>query len=314
MTVNIKRYDHSMRELWDVFVSSAKNSHFQFYRNYMEYHSDRFHDYSLLAFDSKGALISVLPANISGGLVTTHAGLSFGGFLFGNKITTIKALEIMDAYASVLKKDESVNKFLYKRMPDFYCAQSCQEDLYWLFRNEATLIRRDASSLINLNNRLPFNKNRIRSVKSGCKFGLSVVEDSPLSKFWPILNEVLASEHNTQAVHTIEEIELLQSRFPNNIRCFTANKNKSPLAGVVVYEQGKVAHAQYLANSAEGRDVGALDYLISKLIESTYKDYAYFDFGISTTEQGSNLNVGLVTHKEGFGSRCVTHDFFAIDL
>jgi hypothetical protein len=39
--------------LWNEFVAHAKNATFLFHRDFMEYHSDRFEDYSLLIFDGK---------------------------------------------------------------------------------------------------------------------------------------------------------------------------------------------------------------------------------------------------------------------
>jgi len=43
--------------LWDNFVSEAKNSSFLFYRNFMEYHQDRFEDHSLLLFKKEKLLV-----------------------------------------------------------------------------------------------------------------------------------------------------------------------------------------------------------------------------------------------------------------
>ena len=42
----------------------SKNGTFLFLRAYMDYHSDRFHDHSLMFHNEKGKLIAVLPANI----------------------------------------------------------------------------------------------------------------------------------------------------------------------------------------------------------------------------------------------------------
>ena len=45
-----------MHREWDNFVASAKNSTFLHMRPYMDYHSDRFNDYSLVAM--KGGKIA----------------------------------------------------------------------------------------------------------------------------------------------------------------------------------------------------------------------------------------------------------------
>ena len=75
-----------------------------------------------------------------------------------------------------------------------------------------------------------------------------------------------------------------------------------------------VAHAQYIASSKEGTEVGALDGLFDYLINERYSDKKWFDFGISTEQGGTYLNEGLVFQKEGFGARAVVYDQYVINL
>lgn len=46
--IEIRRYDSSMKEVWNSFIEASKNATFLFNRNYMEYHADRFEDHSLI--------------------------------------------------------------------------------------------------------------------------------------------------------------------------------------------------------------------------------------------------------------------------
>ena len=57
----IKKYSPADRTAWDQFVKTSKNGTFLFERAYMDYHSDRFTDFSLLIF-RKGRLYALLPA------------------------------------------------------------------------------------------------------------------------------------------------------------------------------------------------------------------------------------------------------------
>ena len=59
----IRRYTASDKEAWNRFVADSKNGTFLFDRNYMDYHSDRFADFSLLVADAADRLIGLLPAN-----------------------------------------------------------------------------------------------------------------------------------------------------------------------------------------------------------------------------------------------------------
>lgn len=82
------KYTVDKKQDWDLFVTNAKNSHFMFYRDYMDYHSDRFKDFSLMFYDEKGKILGLLPANIEGDVLYSHQGLTFGGFLIDTNIKT----------------------------------------------------------------------------------------------------------------------------------------------------------------------------------------------------------------------------------
>ena len=86
------------------------------------------------------------------------------------------------------------------------------------------------------------------------------------------------------------------------------------LAGIVIYESANVAHAQYISATEEGRSLGALDCIVEVLLNEVYPDKPYFDFGISTLENGRTLNVGLIQNKESYGARATVYDFYELSL
>ena len=314
MTINVVSYKPIKKSEWDNFVASAKNGHFMFYRDYMDYHADRFTDNSLLFYDQKERLIAVLPMNIKEGVLYSHQGLTFGGLLLDSKATTEKVYDLFLCAIEFLTEKGGIDSIVYKRMPDFYNAYPSQEDLYALFLLDASVIRRDVSSLIDISKPLPYSKGRRWSVNKAKTESLSVHAEASFSDMWALLREVLNAQHGAKPVHSLEEIELLRVKFPNNIKCYTARLNGELVAGAVIYETDTVAHTQYLANSEKGRDLGALDFVINHLIKNVYKDKEYFDFGISTEDDGRTLNKGLIAQKEGFGARAFVHDFYEIKV
>ena len=102
--------------------------------------------------------------------------------------------------------------------------------------------------------------------------------------------------------------------FPKNIKLFVAKKDNKILAGTVIFEDETIVHTQYLANSDKGRELGALDLVIDRLINEVYKNKLYFDFGISNEDNGKYLNIGLINQKESFGARAVVHDFYELKI
>ena len=76
----IKRYSEADKEVWNAHVEQARNATFLLNRSYMDYHSDRFHDHSLMIFRN-GKLYALLPANEAGDTFFSHQGLTYAGLL-----------------------------------------------------------------------------------------------------------------------------------------------------------------------------------------------------------------------------------------
>jgi len=311
--VNIVLYDDKYRDAWNSFIKISKNGHFFFYREYMEYHADRFNDFSMLCFDRKGNVIAVIPASKDGDVLISHGGLTFGGVISDEKMSTEKMLAIFSELISICKFN-GIRKILYKCIPYIYSRYPSEEDRYALFINGAKLIRRDVSTAICLPCRYKYKKLRKRMISKAHKSGMNVRESNDYISFINLVNGVLEKYHDTSAVHSGEELELLASRFPDNIHLYIAESDGDMLAGTVVFENNDVVHTQYLANSDAGRDVGALDLVIDYLITEKYTGYAYLDFGISNEQQGRYLNKGLIEQKEGFGGRAIVHDFYELNI
>ena len=141
-----------------------------------------------------------------------------------------------------------------------------------------------------------------------------VSESSNYEVFWQILTDNLLQHHHTRPVHSIKEILLLQSHFPENIRLFTAELNGQIIGGTVVYETTQVVHTQYIAASDEGKRLGALDLLFDYLVHNVYADATCIDFGKSTAGDSCDLNIRLIFQKEGFGARAICYDTYEWDI
>ncbi len=124
------------------------------------------------------------------------------------------------------------------------------------------------------------------------------------------LTDNLQQRYQVKPVHTLDEMLLLASRFPEQIKLYTASVEGEVLGGTVVYETPHVIHTQYISASAEGKRRHALDMLFDKLIHHIYADRDFFDFGKSTEEHGTVLNESLIFQKEGFGGRGVCYDTY----
>lgn len=304
----IKKYSPADRTAWDQFVKTSKNGTFLFERAYMDYHSDRFTDFSLLIF-RKGRLYALLPANRVADTLHSHQGLTYGGFVMNDRATVSDVLEMFGAVNLFLRQN-GFSKVVYKAIPYIYDRIPAQEDLYALFRAGATQIAGNISSAIYSEDRLKFTESRKSGLRKARAAGLRVTESDDLATFWNILSTNLEDKYSVKPVHTLAEISLLKSRFPKHIKLYLCLHEDTPLGGTLVYETGRVVHTQYISANLAGKNSGALDLLFDYLINKKYADIPIFDFGLSTENSGYILNENLIFQKEGFGGRGVMYNVY----
>lgn len=309
--IEIKRYEAKEKELWDNFVKNSKNGVFFFLRDYMEYHSDRFEDHSLI-FLKDNKPVALMPANMEGDAIFSHAGLTFGGIITNRKMKTSLMLQIFDSLKEYLK-EMGVKKLLYKAIPHIYHLYPSDEDLYALFINNAVLVRREVSSTIKMDNKISFNKNMKRNKKKAEKRGLKLKRSYNFDTFMILKEEQLLKKYGIKPTHTAEEMDYLAGKFPGNIKLFAVEQNGKIIDGLLIYESKNVVHAQYQGATELGMKLNVSSLIYDRIINH-YCQKKYFDFGISTENNGYYLNKGLIDFKERFGARSTVYDSYELNL
>ena len=309
---NVKRYEKNDCTNWNAFIGQAKNATFLFHRDFMDYHSDRFQDYSLIVLDGD-KWVAVLPANAVGNEVFSHQGLTYGGLVYNDKLKLASVIAIFKSVLSFLN-DNAIEKLQVKLIPSIYHQKPAEELNYALFLAEAQLIRRDTLSVIDLSKPYSLSKIRKRGMKNGINNGLIIKEVHDFTNFWnEVLIPNLAQKHQAKPVHSLEEITKLKALFPENIRQFNVYENGIIVAGTTIFESQNVAHCQYISGKEDKNELGGLDLLFQHLITEVFKNKRFFDFGISNENQGRKLNEGLSYWKESFGASTIVHDFYEVE-
>ena len=309
-------YCPSYARHWDRMVEQSRNGTFLLKRAYMDYHHDRFTDASLVFVDHKGHFAALLPANIdvTTATVYSHQGLTYGGLIVSADIHTEQIGEAIDMAVNHYR-EMGARKLIYKPIPYIYSKYPSQEDLYFLFRHGARLQSRSLSQTIYLPQAIGLNTLRYRKLNKSLLAGNRVCKSTDVTQFWHILDHTLRTRHNVRPVHSIDELHLLMSRFPEQICLYeTHSPDDEVLAGTLVFDCGQTIHTQYLAVSDRGREVGALDHVVSYLLTEVYALRQYFDFGVSTESGGKILNPGLTFQKESFGGRGICYDTWELNL
>lgn len=308
----IVKYSSLNYDEWNAFVFKAKNATFLFHRDFMEYHQDRFDDFSLMVY-YKEKLVALLPANISNQEVYSHQGLTYGSFIVNEEI---KLLEVFGAFKKMLQYLylNKIKKVNIKMIPSFYNSQLSDELEYILFKANATLVKRDALMVIDYKNQIPFQKKRREGINKAKRHNLTIQVNNDFESFWKdILQPNLVNRYNVFPVHTIEEIKFLANKFPENIKQINVYKENRLVAGTTLFITKTTLHPQYVSANKEKNKLGSLDFLYNYLINEFPEKRMYFDFNTSSENNGDVLNSGLVFWKESCGARTFVSNNYELE-
>lgn len=302
-------------------MKESRNGSFLFLRDYMDYHmrnkdfpEGKFDDFSLLYYDDKGKLVAVMPANYVNHLeeehksiLQSHGGLTFGGLIVAPSTTSLQVKEAIEDTLFHHMGYDIFTHWEYSPAPFFYHRIPSQEDLFWI-QQYADEVTYKMGSVIDLREPLHISRRKMTYARRLQAEGYTVRMDASLDSFWPILANNLRDTYSARPVHSLSEITLLQSRFPDNIRCCTVcDPDGLIVGGVVLYIAGHVVRTQYISASPRGKRCNALSLLYTHLI-NLYKGmgFYYFDFGTSMKDP-DHVNDTLLSHKEQFGARGVVY-------
>ena len=321
--IRVMPYNEQMEADWNRAVESSKNGTFLFDRRFMDYHRDRFCDCSLVFLKDK-RMLGVLPANLcrADHTVYSHQGLTYGGLVLQPDTAAADVMQMMDLACDYFRQHLQATRWVYRPVPYIYHRYPSDEPLYALFRHGARLTARGLSSAVLLDSALPLIRLRRRGVRKAEEAGISLSESTDMQdirRFWKILRSGLQRRHGVEPVHTAEEIKLLTDRLPRHIRLVLARRPDGEImGGAWLFCTDRVVHVQYMAASDEGRTIGVNDLLTATLIRQARTSYSptaqYYEFGISTEQDGHVLNEGLIFQKEGFGARGVCYDAWELAL
>ena len=312
--LQVRKYNQNFKSRWNEFNKLARNGNFLFDRNYMDYHSDRFMDHSILLLDEKERIVACFPANEVEERIFSHQGLTYGGLIQKKDQKIEVTLTLWDC---ILKyyKNLGYNEIIYKHFPSFLNDGLIQDTDYAMFLLKATLFRRDTAFVIEYKHQQKIASNYIREAKHAKKEGFYTEFSDDLSEFWGVILEPnLKSKFGVKPVHDLKEIQLLKNKFSNEIKFFGVyNAEDELVGGTLLYDFNSVRHCQYISSTSEARSSGALNLLFIDLINHSKDSFEYFDFGIANENDGKILNKGLASWKQRMGGRAMCHDFYRIN-
>ncbi|MGG5485506.1 FemAB family protein [Gaetbulibacter sp. NE] len=313
-TYKVVKYQPEYKLVWDAFVKHSKNATFLFHRDFMEYHQDRFEDYSLLMFKSD-KVIAVLPANKVDDNVYSHQGLTYGGLVLGSTIFSENITDMFKELHLYLKAN-GIKNFVVKTIPNFYF-NNFPIDISKIMIDENYEFESSNMVLaVDYNVPLRIHKSKQKKYRNN-KHNFRIKQSNSFKSFWEqVLVPRLQEKHNAKPVHTLVEISMLNKRFPNHIKQFDIYLDDEILAGITIFENENVVKSQYGATTAIGEKTRALDYLFLYLINH-YKEMGKHFFSMGTVADPNydlGYNPGLLKQKEELGCTVFEQPILKIEL
>jgi hypothetical protein len=312
-------YAAELADEWDALVEASTMGSMLHTRAFLEYHGDRFTDASIVIRSEKGAVAGILPAAADPGgdeVVASHPGATFGGVVHDGSLVGARMITALDRMADLLAA-RGFSRLRYAPVPVIYPLQPAADDQHALHRLGARMTRCDLSCAVDLEHGPRFSSRRRRGLKKAKREGVEVMAGPELvADLWPVIEENLARRHGARPVHTAAEMATLIERFPADIEVILARLSGDAVAGVVLFDNERVSHAQYIASTEEGNRIGALDAVFDLAISrARERSRRYFDFGTSNNRDPERtLNESLYSFKAQFGASGVAHPEFELDL
>ncbi|MBC6609500.1 GNAT family N-acetyltransferase [Hymenobacter sp. BT507] len=302
----IKRYTSEFALSWDELIEQSVNGGFILKRSFMEYHQDRFDDFSFLLWNNN-KLVAVFAAAMPrqrehDGMLIAHPGLTYGGLATAVDLQYAALEEVYRALFSFLKNN-GFAQLTIKLIPKVFCKRYSDNSLFVLHKNSFELKDRELNSVVDLTQDFKMGSRQKNNLRKARKSAVQVELSEQFDVFWQLLTDNLWQAHGVKPVHTLAEIEYLAKKHPDNIALYVAHIENRIVGGVVVFKEinkGYI-HSQYISANAEGKLVGAVDAILFHIMQLAQADYRRFSFGISTVK--GDVNYGLLSYKEGFGAR-----------
>ena len=302
-SISTRLYSQLDFTTWNHFIDSSLNGTFLFNRNFLDYHKNRFQDFSLMVFEGD-ELISCVPGSSEDDSWFSHKGLTYGGIIIDRSLNVIELGNIVESISEYLQINGFRNAS-FKLVPSIFRKDEIEKELFSLLTNNFSLIGFDLWQYSNL--LFPMDSKKIRGANTALKRNYNIeFTRSNISDLFRIINENLEIKYSRKAVHSHQEMNYLLNLFPENIFIMLILKNKTVEGGAVCFKTNKVIHVQYLATTAQAKLDRAQDLLMLELRDFAQKYDLILSLGSSTENLGKVVNQGLIKFKDAYcESTCI---------
>jgi hypothetical protein len=177
------------------------------------------------------------------------------------------------------------------------------QEMAHIFKDKGFRVNRILDNLfVKLDQKYRVSSKKTRGYRNGKFAGLKIERSNDFKRFWEqVLVPQLRARYASQPVHSLDEIELLASKFPENIVQHNLYREDQLLAGITFFIKNDIVKSQYTASSSLGLKINAVGYLYMEAMkEFQEKGFLLMDYG-SVNERDGSVNKGLLRFKKELG-------------
>lgn len=314
--VIVTKYSDDFLTTWDDFVDVTYGGTLHSKRSFLNYHKDKFQDYSLM-FKVKNKIVAILPAVIVDKKLISHLGASYGGLIYKENLKMEILIEIKNVLNNICKQNniESIEM----RFPYSIVSKNYFDKLKYCLSKQTNKVTREISQYIDLTSLQygSYSENFNRILNKDYKLTTRpTTNKEEVSKFYSLLEQNLL-KHNTKPTHTFKELMYLIDNLNDDCKVFLTNDEEGHIvSGSFVLQLTKnTAHTFYLCSDyrfiKKSPLVNTIDFMAKY-----YKNlgFDYLNLGISTENKGENINLSLNNFKEKFNSYGTVRETFHINI
>ena len=293
--MRIEKYDSRFQDFWDAFIEKAINASFQFKRDFINYHGEKFVDNSLMIFE-KEELVACIAGHAVGSEFHSHQGLSFGGILL-KKDNIFLLKKIVEELISFLKECQ-FTAIRFRGLPGYL--HTCNEEInYYFMENGAIPIHNRLTSLVNLKNKVDYNLLSRREIKKVIGNSVEIRKVNDLPTFYNSMVIALHEKYGVKPVHNLHELTELMNKFPNNIELWELVADETISSGCILFLENNYIKLQYFFSNTNVASRKLLDFLFQ---EKRYM-FDIFDLGTSNSLSNNQLNLGNYGYKKSMSGQ-----------
>lgn len=314
--MRVEAFSHSMAQTWDGLVELSMNGTFLHSRRFLSHNAHRFTDASCVVFEGN-RVVGVFPAAIEGPdgrTACSHPGATYGGLVHQGHLRGERMRDALGALANHYRS-RGFEQLIFRSTPWIYHRQPSEDMDYFLADMGAHRVQRGLNCALRLDQAVGLSKRKDRNLRRASNLLIQDHAKSSVPHFYQLLVDTLEQQHGVAPAHTLTELQTLVQECAHDVELLVATDSNSVVAGTLLFKTSTCWHSQYVASSAAGREVGAVDAcLVRSLERARAANAAYFSFGVSTEPATGNLNEGLYRFKSEFGGGGVVHSQWTLDL